>query len=212
MPRQNRRKTIGSREQFDRVLIVTEGCKTEPLYLNCFNDPRIRHKVLNIHCSSDSSPERLLQHAIERSGKNTRQKRSVESSYFLLPFDSVWIVFDRNGNALETIDGVMREAESKNIKIAFSQPCFEFWLLLHFTYSTREFGNCNEAKETLREYDSYYSKNGNFDEYMPRIDTAIKNSKKSHQFAKTHGLGSKSYTTVYKLIEELLFGVQKIKA
>jgi hypothetical protein len=208
MPSQNRRKTIGTKKQFDRVLVVTEGRKTEPLYLNCFKK-YFRYTALETHSTSDSSPERLLRQAIERSNINKHPRRSVNSSYFLLPFDSVWIVFDKNGNDQELIKNVVGEAGRK-IKIAFSQPCFELWLLLHFVYSTRNFSNCQEVAEALKKHDSSYSKNGNFEKYMPKIEEAIKNSKNLHQFvAKINGLQSKSYTTVYKLIEDLHMQVQK---
>jgi hypothetical protein len=76
-------------------------------------------------------------------------------------------------------------------------------------YSTREFSNCQEVAEALKTHDPSYSKNGNFEKYMPEIEKAIKNSKNLYQFAVLHGLQSKSYTTVYELIEDLLIQVQK---
>jgi hypothetical protein len=114
MSSQNRRKTIGNRKPVDRVLVVTEGRKTEPFYLNCFKK-FFGHKALETHSTSDSSPERLLRQAIERSNINKHPRRSVDSSYFLLPFDSVWIVFDKNGNDQTLIKSVMEDAGRKNI-------------------------------------------------------------------------------------------------
>jgi hypothetical protein len=199
---------VGTRKRFDKVLVVTEG-KTEELYLDCFKW-RFRYEALDIENSSETSPGQLLESAITFWRKSKSQsKKAKDSSYFSLPYDSVWIAFDRNGNTLEQIDSTTREAQRQNINVAFSQPCFEIWLLLHFAYSTREFDACKEVMAALKQHDKTYSKTGNFEEYMPKIKTAIDNSKKLHHFAIDHG--SKSHTTFHKLIEELLAQIQKKK-
>jgi hypothetical protein len=208
MPRHDRRRSVGTRGRFDRVLVVTEG-DTEELYLDCFKC-YFNHKALKTNNTTETAPGQLLERA-ERLWEESRERprHSRDTSYFVLPYDSVWIVFDRNGNAPKKIANTTKKAKLKKIKIAFSQPCFEIWLLLHFIYSDREFSNCKEVGVALKKYDSVYSKTANFEKYMPKIKTAIDNSKKLHQFAIEHGIDSKSHTTFHELIEELLAQVQK---
>ena len=45
------------------------------------------------------------------------------------PFDQVWCVFDRDDHA--NVDSAINEARQGGIHVAFSNPCFELWLVLH---------------------------------------------------------------------------------
>jgi len=49
-------------------------------------------------------------------------------------------------------------AEEKGVIVLENNPCFEIWLLLHFTYTTRLFQNCDEVaiilkRDHIPEYD-----------------------------------------------------------
>jgi len=202
MSKKNRRDTLGSRKQLDGVLIVTEGRETERNYLNHANRYLGRKKV-EIKCDSNTAPDQLLLKAIKILDQNKQVRSSVGSSFFPSSFDSAWIVFDRNGNEPEQINDVIKKAKRENIKTAFSQPCFELWLLLHFVYSTREFSDCSEVTDVLMKHDTSYSKSGRFESYMPKIHDAIINSKKLFLFAKENQTRSKSFTTVHELVEYL---------
>jgi len=116
MPSRSSRRSEGTRERLGRVLIVTEGQETEPRYLGCFRR-FFDHRGLTIHNSDETSPENLLPEARHYREK---QKAKIESSYFSQPYDSVWIVFDRNGNKPEQIKDTVVKAKRQGIKIAFS--------------------------------------------------------------------------------------------
>ncbi|WP_407457122.1 RloB family protein [Fibrobacter sp.] len=45
-------------------------------------------------------------------------------------YDRVWAVFDKD--EFDDFDDAIKLAESKNINCAWSNKCFELWLLLHF--------------------------------------------------------------------------------
>ncbi|MDR0499496.1 MAG: RloB family protein, partial [Holophagales bacterium] len=145
---------------------------------------------------------RILQHAI-RLRDNAKKLSSKDTSAFTLPYDTVWVVFDRDDTTQEHLDSVWNDARSEKINVAFSQPCFELWLLLHYFYSEKECSACKEVGKELLKHDSKYSKSSTFAEYMPNIADAIKNSQRLHKFAEEQDIKAKSYTTVYKLIEEL---------
>jgi len=44
----------------------------------------------------------------------------------------LWVVFDRDENTPQEVYAAFRLARQNGIRIAFSHPCFELWLLLHF--------------------------------------------------------------------------------
>lgn len=76
-----------------------------------------------------------------------------------------------------------------NIQILVSNPCLEYWLLLHFVYTSRPFTNCNEAntllKKHLEDYDKsekYFIKNDLYKRLKSNQDSAVKNAKKLGEF------------------------------
>jgi hypothetical protein len=59
-----------------------------------------------------------------------------------MPYDSIWIIFDKDGHV--NIPQTFEEAKDVNIYIIFSAICFEMWILLHFEKTSRFFQNCDE--------------------------------------------------------------------
>ncbi len=108
-----------------RVLIVCEGSKTEPNYFNGLRrERRLPPTLLMIvggHKAGGPHPKKLVEHAAQRM---KAAKRSGN------PFDGVWCVFDRDVH--EDIDRAFIQARDKGINVAFSNPSFELWYLLHY--------------------------------------------------------------------------------
>ncbi len=97
--------------------------------------------------------------------------------------DEMWIVFDcdRHARKPETFHG----ADEDGIGVAYSSISFETWILLHFTYSTRAYGSCDELRKVLdRHYPNGYDKamNNLFEETAgaghARLLTAISNARR----------------------------------
>lgn len=116
---------------YARLLIVTEGEKTEPQYLE---EIRVHYKLTTANikitnCEYGTAPQQIVQFA-EDIFKQTKQ------------FDQVFCVFDRDEH--QSFDNAVASATAKNKKfrndrgepVEFfavpSNPCFELWLLLHF--------------------------------------------------------------------------------
>jgi hypothetical protein len=122
----------GKRPAYDRILIVTEGSKTEPNYLN---EIRIERRVPSAHIrvvpSEGTQPLKVVEHA-EMLFRNLKE------------YERVFAVFDRDSHPLdnyqnalmkaETLNGKLKNSEGKRVTFAAvpSVPCFEFWFLLHF--------------------------------------------------------------------------------
>ena len=51
------------------------------------------------------------------------------------PDDELWMLLDTDhctqGTHLQGFTGALREASQQGVQVALSNPCFEFWLLLH---------------------------------------------------------------------------------
>lgn len=120
-----------TRKPYDKVLIVCEGSKTEPLYFQELVDHYEIHSA-NVKISGDcgSDPLSVVNHGFEL----YRQERQSGSG----PFNRVYCVFDRDTHptykkALERLE----ELKPNNVFFAANTvPSFEYWLLLHFTYTT----------------------------------------------------------------------------
>lgn len=77
------------------------------------------------------------------------------------------------------------------VTVIVNNPCFEFWLLLHFEATSRFFNNCSNAEKQLKKHLKNYEKtakyytgqnNDIFLKLSPKIETAITNAKKLGKF------------------------------
>ncbi len=125
-----------TRTAYQRYLIVCEGTKTEPYYLQeLVRDLNIRHHTVKIEPSDGSSPDRVVAHAVKL---YTEDALSGDS------FDKVFCVFDRDTHttfdaAVQSIDRLKAGKHPKPFESITSSPCFEYWLLLHFGFTDQAF-------------------------------------------------------------------------
>jgi len=99
------------------MLIVCEGKETEPLYFNGFRRKYNLQKELFTIVGFGADPVSVIKEAIKR--------KTEEQDY-----DSAWAVFDCDEH--QGVKNAFQMAKDHEIKIAFSNPCFELWFLLHF--------------------------------------------------------------------------------
>ena len=108
----------------------------------------------------------------------------------------------------------MQDAEANQISVADSNPCFEAWLIQHFSSLTDilELSHVNQVKscdyvisEHLKRYDPEYKK-GSLDNtiYMPKVKSAIDNAEFDEVTARD--LDDSTYTgsRVHMLVKEIL--------
>lgn len=135
------------------ILIVTEGVNTEPTYFEfirrLFSSSTVE---LVAHGAGRGDPKSLTDAALEVRKQRQRRARKRELSINELEdFDEIWIVFDT-----DVLDGAKRSngiayAKSMGVRIAYSEPCFEYWLLLHEpnAYTTAQMANCRDVEPHL---------------------------------------------------------------
>lgn len=139
--RQLARKAIKAerRAQYARILIVSEGSKTEPLYFEEIRSAYQLHSanVVVQPCQLGTAPIQVVQYAKQLIERGDLHKGIRPGS-----FDQVYAVFDRDDhvtyhNALQlaqSLDGKFRNDSNERIpfKAIPSIPSFELWLLLHY--------------------------------------------------------------------------------
>ena len=136
------------RAPYDRVLIVCEGEKTEPNYFKEIVDLcKINTANVEVDGSSGSSPDSVLKHAINRYKEAKQQGFS---------FDRVYCVFDKDSHeSYQRTIRVIKQKPSKGVFYAIvSVPCFEYWLILHYQYTTQPYSASNKVYDALRKVDA----------------------------------------------------------
>ena len=112
--------------QKKRFLIVVEGAVTECQYFNAIRTLR-RISTANIEVipPGPTSPVEMVEKALQLRNKSKRSD----------PYDQVWCVFDAEAKLTQPARVGFQEALDRagrqKIQIAYSNPCFELWILLH---------------------------------------------------------------------------------
>ena len=129
----------GRRASYDRVLIVSEGSKTEPNY---FREIRAAHRLHTANVEVQPSnlgtaPIQVVKYAQALFENGDRHKNIQRRA-----FEKVYAVFDRDNhdsyldalNLAASLDGkLMNDIKQPVVFQAIaSVPSFELWLLLHF--------------------------------------------------------------------------------
>jgi hypothetical protein len=181
------RRRAPIREPYDYVLIVCEGGKTEPNYLNELI-AHLRLSSTNVRVTGDcgSAPSSVVAEAI-RLFRNDPE------------FDRVYCVFDRDDHAdYQTACNRMRSKRLRNkvgrnvvFEAITSIPCFEYWILLHFEYTTTPFPRFADLEPRLRRIPELadYTKgaSGLFELTASRLDQALAHAKRANQAAQRSG-------------------------
>ncbi len=114
--------------------------------------------------------------------KEEREAASSESVR-LAPCDEIWRVVDterRNDNPSRE-RGVDR-ASALGFRLAWSNPCFDYWLLLHFERIGRIFDGFAVLRPFLSKHIPRYEKSKDYSRQLaPRLPTAIENSRHIHR-------------------------------
>lgn len=133
------------------VALVGDGF-TERIY---FSDFRDTERPVNLHILPDypgkiGSFKGVLERAVELSA-------DYALVYALIDMDAVIAQRQQQSYASSK-----RAAERRGVIVLENNPCFEFWLLLHFRRTGRLFQNCEQAVTELRKHIPGYDKSMRF--------------------------------------------------
>lgn len=146
------------------ILVVTEGVNTEPAYFQWIRD-RFAAPTLELvsHGAGRGDPRALADEALRlRAQRKHTMKDRAAGINRLADFDAIWIVFDTDVLKPDKLHDGIAYARSKGIQIAYSEPCFEFWLLLHRTFTTAGMAKCDDVVPYLKKFLGWtdYSRSG----------------------------------------------------
>lgn len=137
--REQLKRKQNQRASYDRILIVSEGSKTEPLY---FKEIRTEYRLhtANVEVRPSelgTAPIQVVQYA-----QDLFEKGDIHKAIQPRAFEQVYAVFDRDDHdsyfqalrLAESLHGKLRNDAKQTItfKAMASVPSFELWLLLHF--------------------------------------------------------------------------------
>lgn len=186
-----------------RLHIFCEGEKTEPNYLNGYIERCFPGTRLTIVEKTDkNTPVQLVDEAIAAKTRNPSG-------------DEFWVVYDRESTvkySAELHDQARSKAESRGINVAFSNVCFEVWILLHFqqTIAACDSYDVLRKRSRLREHIPNYDKGAKRIFSPEEVSTARTNSVRMNK--RTRAAADRSwnkkhqwnpYTDVYKLLDAM---------
>jgi hypothetical protein len=184
------------------ILIVTEGEKTEPCYLKGLrNHLKLSAAEIEVVPAAFDALS-IVNRAIElRTARNKKVRQSCA-----VPYDYVWAVFDtERADTNPRLNDAIQKAHAQKILIALSNPCFEFWLLLHEEYTTAPFLNCAEVIRRIKAHylPDYEKANIQIDRFIPKIPDAVRNSNQCREHHRSAGSDGNPSTDVDLLVREM---------
>ncbi len=199
-----KRKLRAKRRVRRTILVVCEGAETEKLYfIHLRGDLQLT--AVDVKSSGrKTAPSQIVRKAIE--AKNKRAESDLKS-----PYDETWCVLDADASTMEQLKTSISEARKCKVNVALSNPCFEFWYLLHFNYCASHFRDCAAVVHELKKYQPQYVKSDGSicDAVAPNRGCAVSNAAqvlKHHNAKAIAGQIAKCNpsTNVHKLVELLL--------
>ena len=189
-PKERYRKQLerkqGRRASYDRILIVSEGSKTEPNY---FGEIRSFHRLhaTNVQVRPSelgTQPIQVVRYARELFENGDRNKRIQPRA-----FEQVYAVFDRDDHptyhdalaAANSLNKKLRNDAKQSVvfKAIASVPSFELWLLLHFEDIQAPLHR-DEVLQRLKKYMPGYQKGekGAFGVTRSQLDVATQRAER----------------------------------
>jgi hypothetical protein len=185
-------------------LLVTEGEKTEPNYFVALrNKLKLTSVDVEIVHPEGTDPITLAEHAIELRERRRIAARQGEH----IPYDEIWIIFDlekRGDIRREQAERARHLKGAEGIRFARSDPAFEYWLILHFEYTTAPLANADEAVRRLRRSWTDYEKCCiPQDELFSMTVTAANNAKRCREHHERGGGDGNPSTEIDLIVRNL---------
>lgn len=186
--RENRRsRRAPVREERTQVLVVCGGVATEPAYFRGLKKERRNPAVRVVVEAKGVDPVRLIRFAA--------QKRDV------LGCDEVWCVVDVDEF---DVPAAVAAAKQYDVRLAISNPCFEYWLLLHFELCTAPLTCYDDARRKLVKHVPQYAKSGLcFTDFASGVDDAIERARSRCEVVGTEHTRNPS-TGVWALVQKVV--------
>lgn len=195
-------RVVGSKQTRRRILIICEGTETETQYFNGFK-ARVRPLKLEVE-GLGKAPTTLVEKA---RGIKARVEAVTDG------VDAVWCVFDRDNFGVG-FTRAMSEAKEEGFQVAYSNPCFELWFVLHFEHPDEplDCAACEALIEKHQQKRYQKADSKRFNDLLPLCEKACERAEKLHARHKERGHASgggldigasNPITNVHALVSEL---------
>lgn len=213
-PKERQKKQLerkqGRRASYDRILIISEGSKTEPNY---FREIRAAYRLhtANVEVRPSelgTAPIQVVQYAHDLFINGDSHKNIQPRA-----FEKVFAVFDRDSHEsyhqalalAESLNGKLKNDEKQPItfQAIASVPSFELWLLLHFENVQAPLHR-DEVFRRLRQYIPNYEKGANntFANTSQDIATATERAERLAERFSAH-TDPEPFTAIVELVQLL---------
>lgn len=129
------------------ILIFTEGENTEPIYFDTLklivSSPMV---FIKTYGHGENDPKKLVDEALLYQKNQKRLAKNRKLGYQKpSEFDEIWVVFDADTLTVDQLNSGIAYAAKNKVHIAFSNPCFEYWMLLHAETGYTTSSMCNQG-------------------------------------------------------------------
>lgn len=168
----------------DRLLVLTEGMKTEPDYLKqLLSMLKISPEQVVVKAGTSSDPKHLVEEAKALSYENARDFRKGIDALF----DEICVMIDSENDRPHLREAI-NQAEDNEFRVALSVPSIEYWFLLHYQLTTKLMNNADEVTRELRRYQPDYDKLFRVDpnDFEGLVNNALKNAESIRKTQDSH--------------------------
>ncbi len=198
-----------------RILLVTEGSKTEPNYFKDLHSD-LPEELISLFTIDIEGVGEGASALIKKAKDKIKNMQPIE-------FDEVWLVFDKDEIPASQFNTTIKNAQKENLKTAWSNEAFELWYLLHFIYFDTAISRDDYRKKIEDQLKKAGHKNFKYKKNAQGFYFLLKrfgNENKAIKFAKKlcNSYSGKNYanhnpcTTVFKLVENIRQKVKELKA
>lgn len=202
-----------TKEREKAFILAFEGNETEEQYFDSFKKlDRYNRELVYLHSlKRDKDDTRSAPNHVYK-----KLKKEAKDEYNFRNSDELWMIIDRDRwqNIPEIVNLCKKD---KNMYVALSNPCFEFWLLLHVKdineYNSDELINIYENKKVNKKKTyvekqletitgSYRKSNIKAERFLLNLDKAIAQAKELDNNNEEYPTQLGSH--IYKLIENII--------
>lgn len=196
-PALSRRKGGNQTTARPKIWVFSEGQSTEPAYLRSFSAEHGNARV-DVIVEAVGGPMTVVRAG---AAKRRELRRSLLSEK-----DQVWAAFDRDDHP--RLDEAFELARIHDVRIAFSNPCFELWALLHIDDLTRAVSSA-DAQRLLRsvmpKYDHSAGAEIDYTQIAPNFETAYERASRMEERRIREGDDRGCpYTSMHKLAAAII--------
>jgi len=128
------------------VIIASEDTHAPKQYFSRFKTKKLQFVVLNTE-NGESSPENVVSRLLK-----------FETDNIIEAGDTFWLLIDRDRWTVACLSAVLSFCKQKDYGFAICNPCFELWILLHFSDFVQELESCSRICDKLKELLGGYTK------------------------------------------------------